>query len=69
MPVLTYFDVVKMTIILKCNAIILLFAYHVQGGDRGDVGTVKLVGLDYRLLVPIGPVQRVLERGYAERVR
>jgi len=41
----------------------------VHGGDRGDVGTVKFVSLDYSLLVPVGPIQRVLERGYAERVR
>lgn len=40
-----------------------------QCGDRGYVGTVELVRLDDRLLVPVGPVQRVLERGYAERVR
>ncbi|KAE9545115.1 hypothetical protein AGLY_000658 [Aphis glycines] len=40
-----------------------------MSSNRGDVGTVELVSLDYSLLVPVGPIQRVLERGYAERVR
>lgn len=39
-----------------------------QGGDRGYVGPVEFVGLDYCFLVPVGPVQGVFERGYAERV-